>query len=378
MITVYFPNWNIHTDSRNQVCCLPWDRLDGINHAFWKVAPINGGFALVSTDHQADTDPEDPRAHFAQYAECARRYPGRSILLSVGGWTDCGYFSEMARTEENRASFIRSCLEVLEAYPFFTGLDIDWEYPGIARPAGAGNEGNPVAGDDWINYPLFLKELREALDGRFGPGRRTLTVCAGGLVSALSRQDYAALHPFVDRINLMTYDLTGPWEDRTGHHTPLYGEHSADTAVQYLMAQGVPAAKIAIGSPLYGHSWKLQEIVPNPVGCAARSLSDGDLRWHDLIRLERAAVPEGVPGWHAGYDREAEAAWLWNDDPSSSGYLTFHTYENAASLEAKLAYIAGHGLGGLIVWEAHGDSPEEGWPMITRTHDGIKKARSSV
>ena len=27
-VTVYFPNWNIYSDSRNDVNGLPWDRLD--------------------------------------------------------------------------------------------------------------------------------------------------------------------------------------------------------------------------------------------------------------------------------------------------------------------------------------------------------------
>ena len=107
-MTVYFPNWHIHSDSRAQVRNLPWDRLECVNHAFWKVVPRDGGFALASTDPRTDTDPEDPRAHFRQYAECAERTPGKKILLSIGGWTACGFFSEMALTEESRASFIRS------------------------------------------------------------------------------------------------------------------------------------------------------------------------------------------------------------------------------------------------------------------------------
>ena len=87
--------------------------------------------------------------------------------------------------------------------------------------------------------------------------------------------------------------------------------------------------------------------------------------------LEQAAVPEGTPGWHAGYDKEKDAAWLWNDDPSSPDYLHFITYESTVSLKAKLAYIKEHGLGGLIVWEVHGDSIDNDWPMITLMHKGL-------
>ena len=370
-MTVYFPNWHIRSDDSAQVHLLPWNRLEGINHAFWKVAPRDGGFALAPIDPWADISPDNPLAHFPQYAECAKRCPAVKILLSVGGWSACGFFSGMALTAAGRASFIQSCLETLDAYPFFSGLDIDWEYPGVARPPEPGNEGNPVLGDDWANYTLFLKELRDALDGHFGPGCRILTVCAGAGLHTLKQQDYAALHPFVDRINLMTYDMAGPWDARTGHHTALYGRTSADTAVRYLLGQGVPAEKIAIGSPLYSHGWKLKEPSPAPVGAPGKGLRGNDLRWRDLYLLEQAAVPEGVPGWHTGYDPKAEAAWLWNDDPASDAYLTFYTYENAASLDAKLNYIRERHLGGLIVWEVHGDSPEADWPMITKMHRGM-------
>ena len=36
-VTVYFPNWNIYSDSRQDVQGLPWDRIDCVNHAAWKI-----------------------------------------------------------------------------------------------------------------------------------------------------------------------------------------------------------------------------------------------------------------------------------------------------------------------------------------------------
>ena len=369
--TVYFPNWNVYSDNTNQVKNLPWDRIDCINHAFWKIAPKNGGYAIVSTDPWADTDESNPLAHFPQYAQYAKKYPNVKILLSIGGWTCCGYFSEMALTEESRASFIQSCLDTLDRYPFLSGLDIDWEYPGVARKGGGSDEGCPVKGDDKTNYTLLLKELRQALDAHFGAGQKQLTVCAGGSASTLSRQDYAALFPYVDRINLMTYDLAGSYNAYTGHHTALFGNTSADAAVKYLQGQGVPASKIAIGSPLYSHSWKLKKLGKKIVGSAASGLNGGDLTWRQLRALEEKAIEEGAPGWHMGYDEKAEAAYLWNDDPASPDYLTFHTYESARSLDPKLSYIRVHGLGGLIVWQSGGDSAGDDWPMITRMHSAL-------
>ena len=194
-VTVYFPNWDVYSDAYGQVKDLPWDRLDCINHAFWKIVPKDGGFAIESTDPWADTDEYNPKAHFPQYAEYAEKYPDTKVLLSIGGWTECGYFSEMSLTEESRSSFIQSCLDTLDRYSFLSGIDIDWEYPGVARSGGSGDEGNPVLGDDKANYTLLLKELREAMDGHYGEGAKLLTVCASASKSTLVMQDYASCIP---------------------------------------------------------------------------------------------------------------------------------------------------------------------------------------
>ncbi|MBR6009650.1 MAG: glycoside hydrolase family 18 protein [Clostridia bacterium] len=373
LLSVYFPNWNVYSDTNGQVKDLPWDRLDYINHAFWKIVPKDGGFVIESTDPWADTDKYNPKAHFPQYAEYAAKYPDTKIVLSIGGWTECGYFSEMSLTAESRASFIRSCLDTIDAYPFFSGIDIDWEYPGIARSGGDGDEGNPVLGDDKANYTLLLKELQEAFDEHYGPGSKLLTVCAGASISTLVMQDYAALYPYVDRVNLMTYDFAGSWNQYTGHQSPLYGKASADTAVAYLLSCGVPAEKIAIGSPLYSHSWKMYSIRAEQVGAAAKPMSGGDLIWRELAALEMASADNGAPGWHIGYDESAEAAYLWNDDPESPDYLVFHTYDSDRSIQAKTAYISEHGLGGLIVWQVHGDDTAGGWPMISLMYESLHR-----
>ena len=88
-VTVYFPNWNVYADDQNQVKNLPWDGLDGINHAFWKIVPQDGGFAIASTDPWADTDADNPKAHFPQYAEFAQKYPQTKILLCSYQCSDC-------------------------------------------------------------------------------------------------------------------------------------------------------------------------------------------------------------------------------------------------------------------------------------------------
>lgn len=367
-LTAYYANWNVYQKGQGPDA-LPWDRLDCINHAFWKIIKNEDGFTIASTDPQADLNGEN--AVFPQYRKMKQSHPNTKLLLSIGGWTCCGYFSEMALTAESRGQFIQSCLDFLDTYPYFDGIDIDWEYPGVARTGSGSDEGCPVKGNDYVNYTLVLREFRQALDSHFGKGAKQLTVCACGGVEILKKQDYASLFPYVDGINLMTYDLTGHQSPVTGHHSPLWGNDSASAAVDYLLAQGVPASKIRIGSPLYARSWGKALLQKIMVGTNASGKGKtGDIVWNKIKKLESVAVPAGQPGWHMGYDEDAQAAYLWNDDPTSSAYRDFLSYESERSLDAKLRYIKTKGLGGMIVWETAGDEPGE-FPMLTRMHNAL-------
>ena len=312
-----------------------------------------------------------PKGHFAQYARFKAQYPATEVLLSIGGWTYSGLFSKMSLTAESRAGFIQSCIEAIQAYPFLDGIDLDWEYPGIHRRATKADEGSPMVGDDWTNYTALLREMRAALDETFGQGVKRLTVCAPAAPSNLRKQDYPSLHPYVDAINLMTYDLATSTK-RTAHHSPLYGSNSAHTAVQFLLTVGVPAEKICIGTPLYNHGWKQVALDGQLIGAAASGANHGgDMLWETLARFEAEAVPDGTPGWHMGYDETAHGAYLWNDDPASPYYRNLLTYDSARSLDAKLEYIITQQLGGIIVWQAGGDDAAAGWPMITRMHQKL-------
>lgn len=372
-VVIYFANWNAYSGRLGgEVKDLPWSKVSYINHAFWEIKPENGKYSIVSTDPWADIAEDNSQAHFPQYEEYAAKYPDVNVLISVGGWTRCGYFSEMALTAASRKTFIDSCIETLKTYPWLAGIDIDWEYPGVARSGSGGDQGCPVKGDDFVNYTSLLREMRQAFDAEFGVGAKKLTVCSSVGVSTIAKQDVAAFAPYVDLINIMSYDMTASYDPVTGHHAALYNAnpngHATDKGVQYYLSKGVPASKINIGTPLYSHGWG--NVTPNASGNVVGVSGSnrgymGDKNWNELKAFENAAVPAGTPGWHAGYDTAAEAAYLYNDDPSSRYNKNFVTYESERSLKAKLDYINSLGLAGLIVWESYGDSAEDEYPMIS-------------
>lgn len=407
-VIVYFANWYLGRKSAMEgaeVASIPWDKLTSVNHAFWQVAPADGtkettfewqkmgraartAFQVVPKDAFKDLEdmmpseihPEMPRNHFAEYAEYAKKYPNVTIMLSIGGWTRCGYFSEMAYTKEGRESCAASCVEILKQYPWLGGIDIDWEYPtgsnNASRLPGEDDndydEGCPVFGtpeEDKVNFAAFMEALRKALDDNFGKDAKKLTACSSGQIAgALANQDWAAAAPYLDVINIMTYDLVGVWDGYTGHTSSVAG---ALAAAEYLMGQGVPAEKLCIGAPLYGSSFRMKEIeAGKQLGVPAENKrpTNKSITEVELEALEEEGKKE-VNGWHYVYDKQEEAPYLYNDDETSEYYKWFISYENSISLQAKLDCIKEKNFAGIIVWECSQDT--KGYGMIGQMAENL-------
>ena len=383
---LYFANWNLNRRParKGEVCALPWDCATYLNHAFWALEPAEGkretSFArcaeskparadwrIVSLHPECDTDdtspsalePELPRNHFAQYAAMHKRCPAVKILLSIGGWTRCGYFSEMAYTKMGRESFIDCCLALLRRYEWLAGFDIDWEYPACERqgnPADPdGDEGCCVFGteaEDRENFILLLAELRAAMDKAFGAGKKALTACASGAPDTLARQNWAEAARYLDLINLMTYDLCGCWAGVSGHASSAA---QAKQAVQCILAQGVAPGTICIGSPFYCTAMRLREKPASIQAALGAPVEPERPTWATLAQEGLLELLQ-TPGWHSAYDAKAGGAYLVYDGPDKTFDRWFLSVETARSLGQKLDLIRNAEPAGIIVWEASLDT----------------------
>lgn len=275
------------------------------------------------------------------------------VLLSIGGWSWSDYFSDAALTEQARRRFAESAAALLVAFGL-DGLDVDWEYPGQV------GEGNVYRPEDRENFTLLLAAVRAELAALAEVHRRPylLTIAAGVDSTYLAHVEMEQVHPLLDFINLMTYDFHGSWTPHTGHHANLYPsaldpeQFSVDAVVRRYLRAGVPAEKLVIGVPFYGRGW--QGVWPEHHG-----------RYQSYEAVVEAPLSFGVlqaryigrEGFVRYWDAEARAPYLWN-----AKLRVFISYEDAQSLQEKVAYVRARRLGGVMFWEYSADT----WGTLRR------------
>jgi chitinase len=306
-----------------------------------KVTHVNYAFANLEAGRLVEGFPRDAE-NFKVLAGLRRAHPHLKVLVSVGGWTWSGGFSDMALTAERRRRFVESAVAFARRH-HLDGIDVDWEYPGLP---GAGNTHRP---EDKANFTALLRELRAALDreGRRADRRYLLTFAAGAFPDFLARTEMARVHPLVDYVNLMTYDFREPQGDPVaGHHANLFAhpgdakQLSADRAVRDFLAAGVPREKLVLGVPFYGRAWA--QVEPRDKGLYQPGRAPTE-----RVDARHANVPAlRAQGFERVWDPVAQAPFLWHAEKR-----VFVSYEDEESLARKALYVREHGLAGMMFWE---------------------------
>jgi chitinase len=323
------------------------DVIDPRSIAADKLTHINYAFANIADGRVVEGFKNDAE-NYRRLAALRRQHPHLKILVSVGGWTWSGGFSDAALTPESRRRFVESAVDFVRRHDL-DGFDVDWEYPGLR---GNGNVHRP---EDKENFTALMAELRAALHRKTPRGRRPLlTFAAGAFTRFLEKTEMDKVQASVDFVNLMTYDFREAQGDAlAGHHANLFphpadkDQQSGDRAVREFLAAGVPAAKLVLGVPFYGRAWAEVEGSDGDGGlyqAGKAPREDLDMHYASLAALI------GRDGYERRWDAVSQAPFIWN--PLRRIFIT---YDDPESLRVKSRYVRERGLGGVMFWQYYSD-----------------------
>ena len=273
--------------------------------------------------------------------------PQLKILISIGGWTWSGTFSDAVLTPQGRTSG-QQCARIVEDYDL-DGVDIDWEYPGFG-----GLEGNVVRAEDKQNYTRMFAALRARLDSlsQLTGKEYLLTTAVGGFKKFLDYTEMDKAQRYLDFVNLMTYDY---YPDTLAvHHTNLYASdlypeaNSGDIAFRAFRQAGVPAEKLVMGISFSSRAFRLKEGSKTGPGdtVIAQTRGGGGFTPHQ----GQLGKPSGLP--------QRLGSGGMRPVPVPPGRTLFLTYDDERSVGEKCRYVLENGMGGVMFWEYFSDPKE--------------------
>jgi len=333
-VTGYYPGW--------EQSSMPASNIDFtvVTHVIHAVLTVNPDGSLEATGNGvtvANSADLVSKAHAA----------GRPVLISVGGaatsaGSEPGFLGATSPT--NLPAFINNLTNFM-ASRAYDGVDIDWE---------------PFYSSDIPPFTNFVNALRSALN-TFQPAR-LLTAAVGayppyGDSPTAQYAMFAAIQNQFDQLNIMTYDLAGPWPGWVtwfnspifdgGYHLPPSGPliTSVDGAVSNYVSNGVAPGKLGIGMAFYGYVWTggsgvwqpRQSWLANNVPTATQQ---------SYQRIMTSYYQSNLYHW----DTNAQAAYLGITNVTVTNDV-FISYDDQHTCQAKISYARNQRLGGVMIWE---------------------------
>ncbi len=386
-VVAYFAEWGIY-GRQYYPSSMPLHKVTHINYAFANISAdgriaLGDPYAAIDKAYPGDTWDQPLRGNYNQFNNVLKaQYPHLKTLISVGGWTWSGRFSDVALTAQSRANFAESCVDFIRQYGF-DGVDLDWEYP-----VAGGLASNTCRPSDRENYTLLLAEIRSQLDAAAAEDGTTylLTIASAAGFDKLANFDLEGMHPHLDFINVMSYDFFGAWDlSSTGHQAgfrsspgmtavneELRQKYNLEWAVESMLERGVPAAKIVPGVAFYGRSWG--GVAPTNDGLFQPATSVPQGQWDDW-----SSGATGVYDWTDIEDKIASGAYVRHWDPQAKAPWLyggafgghFISYDDPASIVVKGRFVQERALGGLMFWESSGDRRETLFDAVLESMAGV-------
>ena len=307
------------------------DYITHINYAFGHVNEEFNGI-MINRPPRPDSDNNDGRANsedrLRSIVELKKQKPSLKIMLSIGGWGS-GRFSEMAADETNRLAFAADCQRVVKEFGL-DGIDMDWEYP---TSSSAGISSSP---EDTDNFTLLMRDIRQAIGND-----KLLTLASAANARYV---DFKAIEPYIDFVNIMTYDMGRPPTHHAAFKPSEYTRNSCIESVNKHVKSGMPINKLTLGIPFYGRGI---DTIPGFIDYKNIINRNGALGI--IVRNEEIMLE----GYTEKWDEDAQVPY-WID---AKGKFVL-TYETPRSIAIKCEWLRQKGMLGAMYWDYNGNDDE--------------------
>ena len=370
----YFTEWSIYQRGYS-VEQIPVNNLTHISYAFMLPNPSQEDYNTFKNNSRFPplpyrAPPEVPEASLVFHDEYAGLENIRKLQklkqennhlkigISIGGWTLSWTFSKIAASQVLRKIFIESSVDFIIEKEF-DYLSIDWEFPG---KQGIGfNAVDEI--NDGKNLLLLLKEMREYMDLK-SPNKRLEITAASG-IDTKTLKHYKGAEKYLDSLELMTYDMSGPWDKDTNYHTHIYHNSNneksnpqfcGDYAVKYAIGMGFKPEQLCYGCAFYSRGWDSvtlnnennNEIFGISNGQTTGTLSGdygepGMSSYRDIIK----EINNGT--FTEYYDEISKASWCKNNDGMTL------SFDSKKTIKDKVDYVYENNMGGFLIWELSDD-----------------------
>ncbi|KAH6991732.1 oviduct-specific glycoprotein [Fusarium venenatum] len=252
----YYQSWNVRTRLCNKVSPKQLD-TSKFTHIFFSFAFIDPSSFKVAPAHPDDI------ALMKEFTSLASSK--LKTWIAIGGFDFSNpevathkTWSQMVSSKTNRAAFISSVKEYMDTFGF-SGVDLDWEYPGDPKRGG-----NKLA--DTRNLVALVREMRAAFGQSYG-----ISLTLAPDYWYLRWFDAKAMEPYVDFFGFMAYDLHGSWDaDVLTLGKKVRGQadiREIRNNTVPLWFEGLNPQKLNFGLAMYGRGYTLSDPSCNQLLC---------------------------------------------------------------------------------------------------------------
>ncbi|KAH6957466.1 oviduct-specific glycoprotein, partial [Fusarium avenaceum] len=358
----YYQSWNTRTRLCNKVSPKQLDTTK-YTHIFFSFAFIDPVSFRIAPAHPDDIQ---LMKEFTSLASSKLK-----TWIAIGGFDFSNpevathkTWSQMVSSKANRAAFISSVKEYMDTFGF-SGVDLDWEYPGDPKRGG-----NKLA--DTKNLVALVREMRAAYGQSYG-----ISLTLAPDYWYLRWFDAKGMEPYVDFFGFMAYDLHGSWDaDVLTLGKKVRGQadiREIRNNTVPLWFDGLNPQKLNFGLAMYGRGYTLADPSCNQLLCPFAGPSKpapctGFGGVMSLVEIEQLIKKRNIKPQYLPDSMMKQITW---DDQ-------WIGYDDDETFAAKRAFADSLCFGGTMIWSIDFQVPGSGSALSSKTTISISPYITSI